>query len=198
MALAVLAVMLLAVAVGLQLRHDDSAADQPQAAPAANASQALVARSDGQAFRVTFPDGWTDVQRVKGQDVFIIPGERQPEARPGRRAMVTDITQAGAGPAVLSIAVGSSFPEPQGTATDFVFGKGRDLLAGKKFIDDTQGAALADGQPSGRVRTYTYVFPLGGKDGARELRINYTVFTSDPRDNITVIESVVRSIRLQH
>lgn len=154
-------------------------------------------RSGASGFSIRFPDGWTNLQRLKGSDVFVLPGEAQPRAAAGQRAMVTDVTDIAAGPYVLRASIGEQFPAPRGEATDMIFGSGNDLLSGKRYVMENGPAesGVASVTQTGLIRTYTYVFGLGGPDGSRELRVEYNVYASDPQDMAATVDGVVRSIR---
>lgn len=163
-------------------------------------SRQPVATASGKGgFSIVLPDGWNNVIRDKNSDLFVVAGTNQPEFGTGRRAMVVDSEGYGSDSAlVFSAQIYDNFAPAMGEATDFLFGKGDDLLSGKKYVyefdkDELEGIGY---QRIKGDRNYTYVFPLGGSNGKRELRVTYSVYASDPRNNIDKIDEVVRSIRV--
>lgn len=162
-------------------------------------AKVIESKSGNGSFSIVLPDGWNNVIRVKDADYFLVTGTDQPEFKAGKRAMVTDVMGYGSdSPLVFSALIHDNFAPPLGEATDFVFGKGDKLVSGKKYVYEFEQDEL-EGIGYQRIkgdRNYTYVFPLGGSNGKRELRVNYSVYASDPRNNVSQIDDVVRSIRV--
>lgn len=202
---AMLLVVVAVVAFGAWyvLQANDTPAGTSQDTPAAETDKAAVrpveTKSGKGGFSIIFPDGWNNIRRDKESDRFVISGTDQPEFKAGQRAMVTDVAGYGSDSAIVfSAMIHNNFAAPQGEATDFVFGKGDDLVSGKKYVYEFEQDEL-EGIGYQRIkgdRNYTYVFPLGGSDGKRELRVTYSVYASDPRNNIEKIDEVVRTIRV--
>lgn len=195
-ALAIVAVLAL---LGWLAWRQLGGSDLPPAVPVDNAASTAPAkpqpvRSAKGAFSMTLPDGWNGVLRMQGADWFVLPGEAQPQVLLGAGAKVVDAEMTTAGPYVFQAEVSKGFSAARGEAVDFIAGIGDKHLSGKKFTWD---AALTPADPPDMGdKVYTYVFPLGGADGSRELRVTYRVYESDPRDGVAEVDKIVRSIRL--
>ncbi|HVU59235.1 MAG TPA: hypothetical protein VHC98_00110 [Candidatus Saccharimonadales bacterium] len=175
-------------------------------ATAADAAAATQTQNDGWnttvtsgkgGFRITFPDGWTGIRRDTASDAFMIGGEAQPEIALGHRPIITSSAFGSDGPTVLYVGIVSGpFEAPQGTAADVTLENGKtDPIAGKKYVYEYPSDEVV-GLGTQRVkgdRDYTYVFRLGSN---RRLEVHYSVYASDPRNNSTVIDELVRTIRL--
>lgn len=144
------------------------------------------------AFTVAFPDGW-QVVRVTDSGAFHISGKTQPTVTLGTPAVVTDIENYGTdSPGVLSIVVSDNFAPAEGAPTDIAIGKD-DQRTGKKYrFEYTEETLVGIGIP--RLKgdlDYTYVFPL--EDG-KELRVFYSVYGSDPRNQVETIDQLVEQL----
>jgi hypothetical protein len=148
------------------------------------------------AFRITFPDGW-NVARDTNSDAFMIGGEAQPTVKAGTPAVVTSAPFGSDGPVVLFIFVSSGADSaPRGAASDFLLENGKtNPVQGKKYVYEYPADLAADvgGQRIKGDRDYAYVFDLGG---GKHLEVLYSVYASDPRNNIQTIDELLRTIRL--
>jgi hypothetical protein len=166
--------------------------------PVAEKRQTEAQVSGKGGFSIMLPEGW-NVIREKNADRFMVTGMVQPEFKPGQRAMVTDTDVIGSDGALVFIAeIANDLPPPRGEATDFMVGRGDELLSGKRFVHTfEQDEAVSSGvlRSKGDL-DYVFTFPLGGRDGKRELRVRYSVYADDPRNNIERVDAAVRSIRL--
>lgn len=147
------------------------------------------------AFSIRFPDGW-DVSKDTASDSFMIGGEAQPTVKPGSPAKITSTQFGSDGPVVLFVDVtsGAGTP-PQGTASSFTLNEKDNPVQGTKYMyeypaDDTTPAI---GNRLKGDRDYTYVFDLGGD---KHLEVMYSVYGSDPRNNVETIDTLVRTIQL--
>jgi hypothetical protein len=151
-------------------------------------------------YTITFLDGW-HVARDTQSDSFMIGDEQQPEAKTGTPATITSGAFGGDGPSVLFITLNDKgFVTPKGTASDFLLENGKtNPVQGKKYVyvypaDEVE--PQSGGIGGGRLqndRDYTYVFNVGN---GKELTVSYSVYASDPRNNIETIDTLVRTIRL--
>lgn len=148
----------------------------------------------GGAFTITFPDGWGPL--VKGPEGIRLVGEtKQPEVAPHKKVDITEVDGFGSdGPSIFSVITGDNFAAPQGDVSEFTAGKGEDALIGKKYTytyakDDIVGIGTLRLQGD---RDYEYVFTL---DGGKELHVYYSVYGNDPRNQINIVDEIVRTIR---
>lgn len=150
-------------------------------------------------FSIIFPDGWKDIIKDNSRDFFIINGEKQPVVTQGQAPVINSMDGFGSdGPTVFGVYIEQVSETPRGTATEFIVGKAEDELRGTKYTyiyetDDTVGAEFIGGGRLKGDRDYMYVFKL--KDG-KELRAWYTVYASDPTNNVATVEDVLRTITL--
>jgi len=156
------------------------------------ASNEVTIDSPRDSFRITFPAGWNNVLRVMDSDRFVVQGTSQPVVSEATPAKVVDVISfADKGEVVFDAAVGNNFEAPNGEASDFLFGSGKSLLSGRRYIHTYQGDDLTGTRRTGD-KDYIYSFALGG---SRELRVTYRVFAADPTDNVKTVDQIVRSIR---
>ena len=146
-------------------------------------------------YSVTFPDGW-HVLRDTANDSFMVGGETQPTAKLGVPAVVTDTQFGSDGPVVLFIAVDANNPQPRGSSSDFLLENGKEnSIMGKKFVYEYQADAMS-GIGDQRIkgdRDYVYVFAIGK---GKYLQVSYSVYPTDPRNQIATIDALVRTIRI--
>jgi hypothetical protein len=178
------------------LHHKPAAASGPVAVNTqpGQAGPMQVTSADG-GFSVVIPSGWGKVLKIADGDRLVIAGTDQPTenatqpVRLEQAASYDDNT-----PAVLDIQIASGLPTPEGQASDLQVGSGRQLLSGKKFSHnyDSDGPdALGHARKQGE-KDYIYSFSLGND---RELRVTYSVYASDARDQSATVDQLVRSIR---
>lgn len=152
---------------------------------------------------VSFPIGWQGIIRPLDRDAFYLPGTTQPTAATGRSTEVTDIaTYDNRSPYVFSLLVSEDpTPQPEGTATDFSFGED-DSIAGKKYTQRySKDTETTNGRRSDGDMKYTYVFTIedeGDEGDELELRIEYNVYQTDPRNQVDLVDEMVRTIAFIH
>lgn len=146
------------------------------------------------AFSVRFPDGWV-VSKDTASDAFMIGGETQPTTKLGVPAKVTSTQFGSDGPVVLFITgVNGLITPPRGDATSFTLNDKDSPVTGTRYAYEYP-ADTADGMGA-RIRgdrDYTYLFDLGA---GKHLEILYSVYGSDPRNNVETIDALVRTIQL--
>lgn len=145
------------------------------------------------AFTVRIPDGWGEVLRPADTDWLLIRGQKQPVYIEGNPVKVTDLPGYGTdGPHVLTVMIHDNFAESEGVSSDFVAG----TLKGKKYVlEYTQDTEPGIGQRYKGDKQYQYRFPL---DGKKQLVVTYQVYADiDNKDQSSIVDQVVKSIRLQ-
>jgi hypothetical protein len=146
-------------------------------------------------FSVVIPSGWGQVSKIANSDRLVIAGKSQPVEDAGHAVQVGELSSYDETiPAVLDIRIASSLPDPEGQVSDLQIGSGKQLLSGKKFVytyDLDQTDPLGHARKQGD-KDYVYSFSLGS---GRELRVTYSIYAADNRDQSTTIDQLVRSIR---
>lgn len=148
-------------------------------------------------FSICIADGWGQVQRVSTTDELWLAGSNQPQVRVGRPA---GIIEAQHGPlesnVLFAVFIEPSSAAPQGTPTQFVIGKDGNALQGRRYVyeypQDTPKGYIGSDRIKGD-RDYVYVFDIGN---GKQLRVWYSVYAVDPRNNIQTIDEMVRTIRI--
>jgi hypothetical protein len=148
-------------------------------------------------FTVSIPNGW-EIQSATEYDGFLIRGEKQPTMDTSKKLKVTKIDSFCChGPDVFSMKVDEKQQTPRGEVTDFTVNNGdkTNMLTGKKYVyeydQDLKGDYVTRVKGD---RDYVYTFDVGG---GKELVINYSVYASDPKNQISTIDKLVQSLRLQ-
>jgi hypothetical protein len=149
------------------------------------------------AFEITFPDGWGPLIKETGADSFILAGTKQPDVTVGEKVKITEVEGAGSDSLSLFSVIllpSGGFAPPMGEANEFTIGKAEDAIVGKKYTHIyTQDEFIGIGHLRLQGdRDYEYVFNVGGK----ELRVFYSVHGSDPRNQIELVDEIVRTITL--
>jgi hypothetical protein len=149
------------------------------------------------AFSVMFPDGWADIIKVLDSDWFLIGGNKQPEAVSGESVKVTELASYGGdSQSIFSILLHDNFAAPEGVPTEYTLVNGKENpISGKKYIHEyTADTEVGIGYLRIKGdRDYTYVFDVGN---GKELRIYYSVYNSDPSNQIEIVDTIVDSILL--
>lgn len=163
-----------------------------------NDTQAMIAYSELIAsgrggFQIRFPEDWGEVLKVLDSDWFLIPGQQQPSGS----LTINEIASFGSdGSTVFSALVHDSFADPKGEAEPYTLVNAKaHPVEGQKYTliyeaDQTVGIGV---QRFKGDRDYEYRFPLA--DG-KELRVWYSVYGSDLRNNVATVEAIIDSIVL--
>lgn len=205
---ATVALALIAMAVAWLAYRVENLPAQPSSQPSAQTetrmtektptNQSTTVTSGKGGFTVTLPDGWGPGTKATAADLLIMSGTAQPSPGENSGVKVTEVANYGSdNPFVFSIVMldKGGFAAPQGEATDFSVGKAEDELKGKKYVH----TYLKDSETGvGKLRLagdrdYEYVFTVG----AKELRVFYSVYGSDPRNHIETVDDIVRSITVK-
>lgn len=183
----------------VQINKDEEPAAKTEATDetdkADNNLWATVVKSGQEGFEVTLPDGWGPLLNDTTADAIIMSGTSQPTVEDGAEVTVTEVNGFGSdSPGLFSILLSDNVAQPEGTASEFNIGKGEDELKGQKYIkeytEDTE-VGISTLRLKGD-RDYHYHFERDGAD----LHVMYSVYGSDPRNQITTVDEIVRYIRL--
>lgn len=147
------------------------------------------------AYSVTFPDGW-HVLRDTNSDSFMIGGEAQPEIKAGTAPVVTNTQFGSDGSVVLFMTLFTgSASVPNSTSSSYTLENGKENpIVGKKYFyeypaDQTGGL----GSRLKGDKDYIYLFDLGNN---KHLQVRYSIYGSDPRNMVSTVEALIRTIRL--
>ena len=156
-----------------------------------------AAESGKGAFTIIFPDGFSPLQKPLDSDSFYLMGTQQPEIKVGEKVVINELESFGTdAPSLFSVLVHDNFSDPRGTAEDYTLVNGKqNPIAGKKYVYSyEQDEAVGIGyQRFKGDRDYEYIFPL--KDG-KQLRVFYSVYGVDPRNNLETVQAIIDTIRL--
>lgn len=168
----------------------------------AQAADIMVEETSGKgAFALTFPADWGTVYKDTASDFFIISGHKQPEGRT-KIASVDGYGSDGGG--VFSVylqedkdGLGNTYFGHKNTkVTEYLLENAKENpIKGKKYSyaypsDEKAGIGYWRFQGD---RDYEYVFDI---PGPQHLRVTYSVYGEDPRNNLETVEQVINSIRL--
>jgi hypothetical protein len=198
-----IALVVLAAAVTWLFFRVDSLADkqgqsthQAQDLPTQmSGAELTVVKSGGGGFHMSFPGGWGPLVNVLDRDALYMGGTAQPVMAAGKKVEVIETQSYGTdSPSVFSAQLldkGQAAP-PQGTPTEFSIGKEPDMVVGKKYTY-TYGEDTLAGIGHLRLegdRDYEYVLPFNNK----ELHVYYSVYGSDPRNQVETVDEIVRTV----
>ena len=147
-------------------------------------------------YDITFPDGWSGIQRTLDSDLIIIPGQKQPEVKKDQLPEIKNVAGYGKNePFVFRVQVYGNLVAPEAAeVTNFAIGKDDNSIIGKKYTTvydadtkDSLGVTRIKGD-----RDYQYRFPI--KEPYDQLVIDYKVYGSDPKNNIETLEQIIKSI----
>lgn len=154
-------------------------------------------RSAKGGFTVSIPQGWEELLRAQDIDGLMIKDTKQPTESAGKEVQVADVEIFCChGPNVFSLRITDNFAEPQGDSTEITINNGdkTNVLTGKKYVyeypadfNDTYVTRIKGD------RDYAYVFNLSA---SKNLIVQYSVYASDPRNQIETIDALVQSIRV--
>lgn len=203
----IVCIVLLAGAIAwVYSRVDNSSSNQaseasktstkPASDQVADTSTTRTLKSGKGGFSITLPKGWGDLSRATDDDAFAIIGKKQPDVRADSKISVTDVKTLSGDSALVfatSLLDKNTATAPQGASEAFSIGKGGDERAGKKYTyiytkDELTGVGTQRFQSD---RDYTYVIPA---DNNKELVVWYNVYGSDPRNQVEIVDDIVRSI----
>lgn len=154
-------------------------------------------------FSVRLPDGWGPLEKDAAANYLALRGELQPQVRGGNQTDVNEVSSArkdfGRIFTVQLIDKGS-VPVPRGTAEEFTIQPpevGSKAIAATKYTyvypqDEVIPERITLTQRWAGDRDYTYLLPT--PDG-RELVVQYSVLASDPRNQVEIVDEIVRRIR---
>lgn len=148
-------------------------------------------------FSICIADGWGPIQRVAGSDELWLVGLKQQETQVGKPVKVLEAAHGPLeGGALFAVFIEASSKAPQGHPTKFGFGKDENALQGMRYVYEYPRDTPAGYMDSDRIkgdRDYVYVFDLGNR---KQLRVWYSIYAVDPRNNIQTIDAMVRTIRI--
>lgn len=149
------------------------------------------------AFTINVPSGWGPLIKTTKDDTFYIGSMTQPTVAGGAETKIIEMEALGGDGPSLFVAMlsdeGTGDPL-RGVAEDFELGKTG--IVGKKYSyiypkDDVIGIGTLRTQND---RDYHYVFTT---PGGKKLDILYHVYGSDPRNQVAVVDDIVRSIVIE-
>jgi hypothetical protein len=151
------------------------------------------------AFEVIFPDGMGEIIKPMDSDSFFVMGMTQPDFKVGGETTIKELESFGTdAPSLFNIVVGENFAEPRGTVEEYTLVNGKEnSIVGKRYIyiyeADTEEYGIGYQRYKGD-RDYEYIFPLGN---GKQLRVYYSVWGTDPRNNSVTIEDIIATIRIK-
>jgi hypothetical protein len=151
------------------------------------------------AFEVIFPDGMGEIIKPLDSDSFYVMGMEQPEFTIGGKTILKELESFGTdAPSLFNIVVHDSFGDPRGAVEEYTLLNGKEnSIQGKKYVyiyeEDTDEYGIGYQRFKGD-RDYEYIFPL---PSGKQLRVYYSVWGNDPRNNSETIEAIIDTIRLK-
>jgi hypothetical protein len=154
--------------------------------------------SGNQGFETVLPDGFGPVIKPLDSDALYVTGTAQPGLEIGTPTEIQESDGYGTdSPGLFSIVI---LPEatdtPRGRLQPYTLVNGKEnSIQGKKYTyiypeDSLEGMGH---QRFEGDRDYTYTFTLA--DG-RQLLVTYSVYGSDPRNNLVTIENIIDHIKI--
>ncbi len=200
----VLAFIAISGATQLQLRvrdlenKVDKATQKSSDSPNSMSTNQPTTLTSGKAgFTMYLPNGWGPLIKDTTSDWFILSGMQQPTLGEGAVTKVTNTNGYGSDSAsvfIVTLSKDGLGDVPRGNVEEFTIGeKGENALTGKKYSyiypkDDIAGIGYLRSQND---RDYRYTFTTAG---GQKLDVIYSVYGSDPRNLITTVDDIVRSI----
>lgn len=157
----------------------------------------LVSGKDG--FETILPDGFGPVINVKNDNALFVAGTRQPELKIGSPVKIENVDGYGTdAPGLFSIVLLEEATDtPRGSAESHTLVNGKENpIDGKKYTyiyreDSLEGIGH---QRFEGDRDYVYLFSL---PGGKQLIVTYSVYGSDPRNNVETVEAIIDNIKLR-